>query len=631
MHLKNHHQERRLLTRRCYTALGIICLLIFVIISRLVYLQIAKNEFYSTLSTQNRIEKVPIEPNRGLIYDRNGVLLARNIPVFSLELSPGKIENLDQTVQELKSLLELSQAEIDRFYKTLKQKRRYEDVPIKIKLTPEEVALFSVSKFRFPGVQIKAGLLREYPQGEHMAHVVGYVGRINAYEAENIDKANYSASNYIGKIGIEKFYEDDLHGKVGYQNIEVDAAGNIIRTTHITPPIPGHNLYLSIDLSLQKTAEKSLGEHQGAIVAIDPNNGDILAMVSQPSFDPNLFVQGISNKKYQALQNDPKHPLYNRTIRGLYAPGSTVKPFIAVKALADEFVTEQDEITDKGYFKLAHSKHIFHDWKRSGHGQVNIHKAIVESSDTYFYWLAYQLKIKNLAPILKSFGFGKPTGIDLNNELSGVAPSSEWKNSRYNQPWYPGDTLNTGIGQGYTLATPLQLATAVATLSMHGQRYQPRLVINNNQEDIPSINSSPIGISTDDQAWDIVTRAMQGVIKEPHGTGFRFGKHAPYSVAGKTGTAQVYTSKQVKIKSNASLPENLRDNGLFIAFAPVDHPQIAIAIITEHTDTLAPIIARKMMDEYLSGQQAKKIATPSSATRNETPSPSSRGAQSTAR
>lgn len=599
MHLKNHHQERRLLTQRCYTALGIICLLIFIIIGRLVYLQIAKNDFYTTLSKLNRIEQVPIEPNRGLIYDRNGVLLAKNAPVFSLELSPGKIENLDQTVLDLQELLGLSQAEIDRFYKTLKQKRRYEDVPIKIKLTPEEVAVFSVNKFRFPGVQIQARLLREYPESEHLAHVIGYVGRINAYEAENIDKANYSASNYIGKIGLEKYYETQLHGTVGYQDIEVDAAGNIIRTTHITPPIPGEDLYLSIDLKLQKIAEESLDKHQGAIVAIDPNNGDILAMVSKPSFDPNLFVQGISNKDYQALQNDPKHPLYNRTIRGLYAPGSTIKPFIAVKALADHFVTKDQEILDKGYFKLAHSKHIFHDWKRTGHGRVNIHKAIVESSDTYFYWLAYQLKIKNLAPILKSFGFGQPTGIDLDNELSGVAPSSEWKNATYNQPWYPGDTLNTGIGQGYTLATPLQIASATATFALRGTRYTPRLVIEKDNQEIPPVQGPSIDIDVNNKAWKIVTEAMQGVINEEHGTGFRFGKSTGYNAAGKTGTAQVYTSKQSEIETNESLPENLRDNGLFIAFAPVENPQIAIAIVTEHIDTLAPIIARKMMDVYL--------------------------------
>lgn len=610
---KDLAKEKQLITRRCLEAFCIIVLLVLLFVSRLVYLQIVKHPFYTTLAKQNQIDVVPIEPTRGLIYDRNGVLLAKNIPVFSLDIIPDRVENLDATIANLQKIIPITDGELETFNKVLTQHRRFDDVPLKLKLSEEEVATFSANKYQFPGVVVKARLIREYPNGADSAHVVGYVGRINAQELETIDKGNYSATNYIGKSGIEKQYEDKLHGTVGYKSIEVNASGQEVRSLGITPPIPGENLYLSIDSKLQKVAEKALGKNQGAVIAIDPNTGEILALASMPSFDPNQFVKGISNKDYQALIQNENRPMFNRALRGLYSPGSTVKPFLALQGLDTETVTPETTIFDPGYFKLPHSKHIFHDWKTGGHGNVDVHSAIVDSCDTYFYWLANKMKIANIDIILDQFGFGKTTGIDLPNELKGLVPTPDWKLSEQGLPWYPGDTLNTGIGQGFMLSTPLQLASATATLAMHGDRRTPHLLIASQlaKQPIKNIKKKQLEpvMLIHPESWELVIKAMQDVIQDPQGTGFRFGRDTSYTVAAKTGTAQVSSRKAL----GEDVPVKLRANGLFIAFAPIDHPQIALAIVVAHTETVAPVVARKVMDYYLNETQGVKSSfdTPS--------------------
>jgi penicillin-binding protein 2 len=599
LYIKDHFKERRLLTYRCIAALLLISFLTLGICARLVYLQIYKSHFYTTLSKKNRIEIVPLEPNRGLIYDRNHLLLAKNIPVFSLDIIPSQVKSIDKVIKQLKKILPISDTEIESFKKTLYQHRRFEEIPLKIKLSDKEVAIFSVNKYRIPGAVIKARLLREYPFSEADAHVVGYVGRINAQEVETISQENYSASNYIGKIGIEKYYEGTLHGQVGYKQIEVDASSNIIRTLGVKAPIPGNDITLTIDNHLQQVAQTALKGHPGAVVAIDPNNGQVLAISSIPSFDPNVFVKGISTKEYQALQGNPYHPLYNRTTRGLYPAGSTIKPFVALKALSEGIVTPEDKVYDPGYFELDNSKHIFHDWKQGGHGWVNIHKAIVVSCDTYFYWLALRMKIVNIDEVLNAFGFGSKTGIDLNNELSGLIPSPSWKQAIHGQDWYPGDTLNTIIGQGYLLTTPLQLASATATLSARGLRYQPSLLLSQHTAGDEEIVADAVELPpvyATQEAYDQLVIAMQDVIRDKEGTGFRFGRNTPYTVGVKTGTAQVSSKRGIR---SEDLPEKLRDNGVFIAFAPAEHPKIAVAVIAEHTETVAPNIARKVIDAYL--------------------------------
>jgi penicillin-binding protein 2 len=606
-YLKNHYLEKFMLTRRCLAAFLFILFFILLLIARLVYLQVIEHSYYTTLSKNNRIEIVPLPPTRGLIYDRNGVLLAKNIPVYNLEISPRQIEDLEKTLRTISNLLPISDNEKEVFYKTLHQKRRFETVPLKLRLTEQEVAIFSVNKYRLPGVEIKAGLIRDYPEGKSLAHVLGYVGRINAKEVETLDKANYSATHYTGKTGIEKYYETKLHGKVGYQRIEVDATGNLVRELNINPPVSGETLTLTLDSTLQKIATEALKGHEGAIVAIDPTNGDVLALVSNPGFDPNQFVKGLSTKQYQSLKADQGRPLYNRALRGLYPPGSTVKPFIALGGLDSELINPEQTIFDPGYFKLKFSKHLFHDWKRGGHGKVNLHRAIVESCDTYFYWLAFNMHIAKLDQIFTAFGFGKITGLDLPQELAGLVPSPEWKQAHKQQSWYPGDTLNTGIGQGFMLATPLQLASATATLAARGDEYKPHLLFEAKNE-TETVTQPPILekriMLNNPEGWNVIVKAMEGVIKEASGTGFRFGKNTPYTVAAKTGTAQVFSSHQDKPEK--ILPKKLRDDGLFIAFAPTDQARIAIAVVVEHNGTVAPNAARKIIDYYLSHLEQEK-------------------------
>lgn len=602
---KNPHQEKKIINQRVIIAIIFSLCLIFFLFMRLAYVQLFKHHYYRELATENRVEFVPIPPSRGLIYDRKGVLLARNLPVFSLEITPSAVKNLKNTVQELSKILSIPEKEQKLFYKLVQQQARYQSAPLVLKLTEEQIALFSVNRYRFPGVEIKTHMLRDYPFSDEFSHVLGYVGRMNAKERANLDAHEYASNDYIGKTNLEAYYEKILHGKAGVKEIEIDASGNITRTLKIIPPIAGDTLHLSIDEHLQSVAIHAFDQYHGAMIALDPNNGEILAMVSTPSFDPNIFVQGILQSDYTSLINNPSHPLYNRALNGLYPPGSTVKPFIAFSALEKNIVNANEKIYDPGYFELKNSKHIFHDWNRKGNGWVDMHRAIVVSCDTYFYWLSLKMGIQNITESLNHFGLGQITGIDLPQEPNGLIPSPEWKQAHLGQNWYPGDTLNTAIGQGFTQVSPLQLALATATLAMHGQGYSPHLLAyrdnpRSNQpiftQSHPLYHEKTEDNAENEQAFNSIIKAMQDVILSPEGRGFRFGRDVKYTVAAKTGTAQVYSMKD---NEKASATEKLKDHGLFIAFAPIDKPKIVVVVVSEHTGMIAPIVARKVMDAYL--------------------------------
>ena len=549
-----------------------------------------------------------------MIFDRKGVLLAKNTPVFDLEVTPEKVPDLNYTLLNLKKLLSLTDDELKLFRKQLKQHKPFEPVVLKTQLTEEELARFLVNQVKFPGVLIEIKLIRHYVYNQTFAPVLGYVGRINEQELATLDK-NYQASSFMGKNGIEKYYEDLLHGGVGHQQVEIDATGRSVRILKQTLPVPGNTLYLTIDSGLQAATEQAFAGNRGAAIAIDPNNGEVLAMVSNPSFNPNLFVTGISSKDYKALQDAPERPLYNRAIRGLYSPGSTIKPFMALAGLSSGAVSPDFTISDPGYFSLP--THTYRDWQRDangqlkGHGRVNMTKAIMVSCDTYFYTIAHRMGIRNIDDMLGQFGFGKPTGIDVTDELGGLVPSPAWKKRTKGESWYPGDTVITGIGQGFTLVTPLQLGAAVAAIAKRGQHFRPHLLLKSESSDgqvkieKPEI-LPPLQLAEDD--WDVVEEGMRKVMT-PGGTGNHYGAGASYTIAAKTGTAQVFSLKGQKYDKK-TVPKWLRDHKLFIAYAPAENPKIAVAVIAENSLVMAGEIARKMMDYYL--VQEKNLPTSSS-------------------
>lgn len=601
--VKNHYLEIQLTASRSLIAMIVIAILVCLLIARLAWLQLHKNDLYSTLATNNWLDLVPKEPTRGLIYDRNGMLLAENTPVFTLDIVPYETKNLSKTLKELTSVVSLTDEELSQFQKQLKQHRRFEEIPLKLKLSEEDLARFAENQHRFSGVSVNARLMRHYPYSDSFSHVIGYVGRINTQELAEIDATNYSASHYIGKLGIEKFYEDDLHGQVGYQQVENDASGQSIRILKEIKGTPGKNIYLTLDSGLQFVAEAALKGYRGAVVAINPKNGDVLALVSQPGYDPNLFVAGISQTDFQALQNSEDRPLFNRALRGLYPPASTIKPYIALQGLETGFITEDTQISDPGWFELSNGAHRYHDWKRGGHGVVNLNMAILSSCDIYFYRLAERMGITNIDKMLEQFGYGQLTGIDLDHELAGVLASPAWKEKMRSTHWYQGDTIISGIGQGYMQVTPLQLAVAASILANRGVKITPHLLLG---EQIPGspyqpYQADPIGTVAlkDDANWERIIGAMQNVILSPHGTAVRYGKNHSYTIAAKTGTAQVIAKRNPDQKDNQeALPERFRDHHLFIAFAPVENPQIAVAVITENSNK-AVETARALFDYYL--------------------------------
>jgi len=541
---------------------------------------------------------LPIPPNRGEIYDRNGILIAQNIPVYNLQVMLGSNKNIAEQADDLRKIIDITPSDIKHFKNAKRHHRRYDKVTLKTKLTEDEIAKFYVNQFFYPGVSIETQLIRNYPFKDILVDVLGYVGRINEREQELIDKGEYAGSHYIGKIGIEKFFEDTLHGKVGNQQVEVDAAGRIVRIVKSQEPTPGQDLYLTIDVKLQQVAKLALEGEKGAVVAIDPQTGEVLALASQPAYDPNLFVNGISHSQFAALQSDQNRPLYNRAIRGQYPPASTIKPFMGMVGLESGVVTRRTRIHDPGYYKLDFSSQIFRCWRHSGHGVVDLKRAIINSCDTFFYDLATRMGIDKIASFLQDFGLGNATGIEIGEELSGLIPTPAWKKASRKQMWYPGDTVVTGIGQGYMLTTPLQLAHATATLANRGIRMKPHLLFKQvspaGVEKINPVIQEP-GFSSSDEHWDYIHQSMQRVLSD--GTGKRYGQ-VPYTIAGKTGTAQVANLPKLRALYGKNIPQELRDNTLFIAFAPIDKPRIALAVIVENSHQ-ALTIARKVINFYL--------------------------------
>ena len=602
--IKNYQMETSLFTRRVFIAAAFILVLSILLIARLFYLQIIQHNRYTTLSLQNQQELIPIEPNRGLIYDRNGVLLAENLPSFSLDIIPDHVPDIKKTLAELSTLFDIDEEAIKQFYQHRRQHRAFEPVSLKLKLTDDEVARFYVNLYRFPGVTINARLMRNYPLGPDIVTALGYVGRINEKELKAIDSANYSASNYIGKIGIEHYYEDELHGIVGYNQVEVNATGQIVRILKRYPPIPGDNIVLSIDSKLQHVAHQAFEGERGGLVAIDPNNGEVLALVSHPNYDPNLFVNGISNNDYQQLRQAADKPLHNRAVRGLYPFGSTIKPYFALQGLETNTVSPNTAVYCRGFFQLPGVSRQWRDWnhKKGGHGHTTLHDAIRESCDIYFYTLGTKLGITKIDTILNQFGFGELTHIDLQEELPGVVASPAWKKKTQHASWYPGDTVNAAIGQGFMLSTPLQLAHGVAAIANRGVRYQPQLLHKVEKPTGDTIVQPPILISPvvlkDKEAWDVVIDAMEEVISSPQGTAYvKFGHPDLYTAAAKTGTAQVYRPSALADKKDEEVAEQYRDNSLFIVFAPVEKPKIAVAVVAENSHAAAKV-ARAVLDAF---------------------------------
>jgi penicillin-binding protein 2 len=610
--LKDHLFEYNLFSSRAITLLVLCGLLLLALLSRLWYLQVIEHEHFTTLSEDNRVKLQPIAPNRGLIYDRNGILLGDNFPSYRLEITAEQIDDMPSTLMALEDIIHIRETDRDRFDKLLARKPRFEAVPLRFHLSDEEVARFSVNRHLFPGVEIKAGLARRYPMGKVAVHALGYVGRIDAQSLKSIDTSNYSGTTHIGKTGVEKTFEKLLHGTVGVRQVETTAQGRVVRILKRTPPVPGQNLYLTLDSRLQAAAEAAFGEYSGSAIALDPKTGDILALVSMPTYDPNPFVNGIDYDDYAKLRNDPDEPLFNRALRGQYPPGSTIKPFIGLAGLEQGLTGFSSSTYCPGFYMLPGSTRKFRDWKRGGHGTVDLDIAITQSCDVYFYDLALSLGIDRMHDYLQHFGFGKRTGVDIVGELPGLLPSPAWKRQRRGQPWFPGETIITGIGQGFFLTTPLQLATATSVLANRGYWMTPT-IIRAEQESgqdalLPHRSQIAETLSINNpQNWDRVIHSMVDVVHSIRGTARRIGEDSPYRIAGKTGTAQVYGLKQEEEYDAETIPEELRDHALFIAFAPVDDPQIAVAVIVEHGGgggAVAAPIARKIMDSYLVDEPA---------------------------
>lgn len=616
--LKNYQNEQHNFKLRLIV-LGLVVLLGFCILAaRFYFLQISRHDHFHTLAENNRISVIPIAPNRGLITDRNGVILAHNFFVYTLEITLSKVENLEATIEQISQLVEVSKLDLKRFNKLKARSHGFETIPLRTHLNEVEAAKFAANRFRFPGVEIKSRLFRHYPNGKLASHTIGYIGRINDKDLVRLKKnevlSNYKGSDHIGKTGIEQSYEKELHGTTGFQQVEINADGKAVRVLSSTAPISGNNLTLSIDIKLQEIAEKAFGDRRGALVAIQPKTGEVLALVSMPTFDPNLFVGGIDTYNWRLLNDSLDRPLINRPLRGVYPPGSTFKPFVALAGLEAGKRQPPFSIKDPGYFKLPNSSHRYRDWKFGGHGYVDITRAITISCDTFFYGLAVELGIEKLTNFVRHFGFGKKSGIDIRGENGGLLPTPDWKRRRFKQPWYIGETVIVGIGQGYTLVTPLQLAQATAVLANDGVVMKPHLV--SAVTDIKTGHIIPTKkimlekIPLKQKNIDIVKQAMIAVT-QPGGTAARASANAEYSIAAKTGTAQVIGMKQNERYIEKNINERHRDHALFIAYAPAENPTIALAVIVEnggHGGSAAGPIARKVMDYYLLGKTPPKTS-----------------------
>jgi penicillin-binding protein 2 len=600
--------EQKLFRSRAIFMTIFIFALLCVLGGRIAFLQIVEHQKYQDLSENNRIQLRPIPPTRGLIYDRNGVLLAENIPSYSLTLVKERVKDIDETLAYLRSLIAISDRQEEQFRKRLKYSRRpYEPIVVKYKLDEEEIAQVMVNRFYLPGIDVEARLVRHYPEADTSVHALGYVGRINEKEAARLDKKQYSATKHVGKLGIEKRYETELHGQVGYQKVETNARGRILRVIEQQDPIPGKDLVLHLDQRLQQAAHEAMKGYRGAVVAIDIATGGILTQYSNPSYDPNSFVTGISHKEYSGLRNNPDLPLFNRAIRGQYPPGSTLKPFLGLAFLEEGVVDWQYEIEDVGWYKLENDDRLYRDWKRTGHGKVDMHDAMAESCDTYFYEAAFNTTVDKISPFLAKFGFGRNMTLDVPNALPGLLPNREWKREKRGRSWYAGDTLNLGIGQGFMLATPMQLATATAALAGKGEWHTPRLMETlGGESKVEGEKVLPNVVLKDPQDWDKMFKAMEAVITGPRGTARALQHNLNFTMAGKTGTAQVVSIAQDEEYDSEALAERNRDHALFVAFAPVENPTIAIAVIVENGESAgrtAGPIAKAVMQEYLLGAQ----------------------------
>ena len=630
---KDNAAESELFFHRALVVLLAVFLALLAVAGRLVYLQVFNHDRFTTLADSNRIRLQPLPPTRGFIFDRNGVLLADNLASYHLEITREQVKDLDETLAELRDRIALTDADIERFRRLSRRSPPYDGVPLRFQLTDEEIAKLSIDLYRLPGVDIKADLTRRYPLGSRAVHAIGYVGRIDENELRRIDPGQYSGSTHIGKIGVERSYEEVLHGRTGWQQVETNAEGRPLRVLSRTPPTPGQNIYLSIDIRLQAVAEKALEGYNGAIVALDPRNGEVLALASQPVYDPNPFVNGIDTVSYRALNTSKDKPLLNRALRGMYPPGSTIKPLMALAGLDYGVVNRYSRVFCPGFYRLPGVSHKFRDWKHGGHGSVDMDRAIAQSCDVYFYDLALNIGIDRIHDFLQQFSMGQPTGIDLPGEKGGVLPSQTWKRKSYKQNWFAGDTLSAGIGQGYFLATPLQLAHAVATLSQRGLRFLPRVLYATEDpgtrlKTLEPPRSAPPVVVKNPRDWEPVINGMIHVVEG--GTAHRIGIGAKYRIAGKTGTAQVFTLGQGEKYNAKQLSKNLLDHALFIAFAPVEEPRIAVAVIAEHggggSSTAAPL-ARKVMDAWLLNRYEEAAPDSTAAPVAAPPEPSPHGTE----
>jgi penicillin-binding protein 2 len=627
MEFKDPQQELERFRSRIAFAGSFVLFCLGVLLARFFWLQVVQHEYYQTRAEDNRISLVPIVPNRGLIVDRNGVVLARNYSAYTLEITPSKVKNLDETIDGLGQVLDVQPKDRKRFHKLFAESKNFESLPIRTRLTDEEVAKFIAHRYRFPGVDIKARLFRQYPFGGFASHLLGYIGRANDRDLEKIEdrnqEDNYRGTEHFGKTGLEQRYEFELHGTSGFEQVEIDAGGRAVRTLTRTAPVSGNNLTLTIDAKLQEIAERAFGDRKGALVAIEPSTGGILALVSVPNYDPNLFVDGIDTQSWDMLNTSPDKPMVNRALNGAYPPGSTFKPFMALGALTLGKRRPEQTISDPGFFNFG--GHTFRDDKKGGHGSVDMYKSIVQSCDTYYYQLANDMGIDNISSFMGSLGLGSRTGVDIDGESEGVLPSQDWKKKRFKKPeqqkWYAGETISIGIGQGYNAYTPIQLAQATATLANNGVMFRPHLVkfiTDTRTGKQTPVEPQPLKtLQLNQEHIDVIKKAMIGVNTE--GTGARAFAGAEYVSAGKTGTAQVYSLKGEQYKEGG-VKKELRDHALFIVFAPAEQPRIALAVLVENggfgAQAAAPI-ARQILDYYLLGKLPKSAAPTDEAAEEE--------------
>lgn len=618
--IRDHDQEASLFARRVVVAIAIIIAVFMLIIGNLYNLQVREHTELQTRSNDNRIKLLPLAPNRGLIYDRNGVLLAENIPIFSLEVMPEEIDNLDDTINRLQEIVTISGDDLEQFQRNLKGQRRFNHVTLLDELTEQQVATFAAHQHRFPGISIEARLVRNYPFEDLLTHVVGYVAKINRRDVEKLEQndelANYAASRTIGKLGIEKYYEQQLHGEVGYQRVEVNNRGRTVRSLSTEAPVPGRDIVLELDIKLQQKATEILGQRRGSIILMDANTGGIMAMASTPSYNPNWFVNGISVKQYQSLLNSSASPLLNRATQGGYPPASTVKPQIGLLGLVDGTITPSSRIWDPGWFEIRGVDRRYRDWLSWGHGWVNVSTAITESCDTFYYDLALKLGVDKISNFMTQFGFGEKTGIDIDEEIPALMPSRGWKRARFNEPWYAGETLSVGIGQSYWTATPMQLTAATGVVANRGEFVIPRLLRGYRQEQqlqtVEPDYKPPVSIDNPGY-WDIVQAAMRDVNMGAKGTARSAFVDAEYSSAGKTGTAQVVSLGQDEEYVAEEVAEKYRDNAMYVGYAPADDPQVIVTVAMENVvgggGSVAAPAARQILDAWYQRYHAETHST----------------------